>query len=44
MSAQQSFRSRVPQEFLIRQAIPDDVAVIGWHRARMFQDMSLVPD
>jgi GNAT superfamily N-acetyltransferase len=44
MSAQQSFRSRVSQEFLIRQATHDDVAVIGWHRARMFQDMSLVPD
>jgi GNAT superfamily N-acetyltransferase len=34
----------VSQEFLIRQATPDDVAVIGWHRARMFQDMGLVPD
>ena len=32
------------QEFLIRQATPDNVAVIGWHRARMFQDMDLVPD
>ncbi|HKR54322.1 MAG TPA: hypothetical protein VJR93_08240 [Chthoniobacterales bacterium] len=32
------------QEFLIRQATLDDVAVIGWHRARMFQDMGLVPD
>jgi hypothetical protein len=34
----------VSQEFLIRQATLDDVAVIGWHRARMFQDMGLVPD
>lgn len=32
------------QEFAIRQATPDDVAVIGWHRARMFQDMGLLPD
>ena len=32
------------QEFRIRQAKPEDVAVIGWHRARMFQDMGLVPD
>ena len=32
------------QEFPIRQATPDDVAVIGWHRARMFQDIGLVPD
>ena len=32
------------EEFSIRQATPDDVAVIGWHRARMFQDMRLVPD
>lgn len=32
------------QEFLIRQAAPDDVAVIDWHRARMFQDISLVPN
>jgi GNAT superfamily N-acetyltransferase len=34
----------VSPEFLIRQATPDDVGVIGWHRARMFQDMGLVPD
>lgn len=32
------------QEFHIRQATPDDAAIIGWHRARMFQDMGLVPD
>ena len=32
------------QEFRIRLATPDDVAMIGWHRARMFQDMGLVPD
>jgi GNAT superfamily N-acetyltransferase len=34
----------VSQEFRIRQATPEDAAVIGWHRARMFQDMGLVPD
>jgi hypothetical protein len=34
----------VTQEFRIRQATPDDAAIIGWHRARMFQDMGLVPD
>jgi len=34
----------VSEEFHIRQATPDDAAVIGWHRARMFQDMGLVPD
>jgi GNAT superfamily N-acetyltransferase len=34
----------VSQEFRIRQAKPEDVAEIGWHRARMFQDMGLVPD
>ena len=34
----------VSQEFHLRQATPDDAAVIGWHRARMFQDMGLVPD
>ena len=32
------------QEFHIRRATPEDAAVIGWHRARMFQDMGLVPD
>ncbi len=32
------------QEFHTRQATPCDAAVIGWHRARMFQDMGLVPD
>ena len=32
------------REFRIRPATPEDVAVIGWHRARMFQDMGLVPD
>jgi GNAT superfamily N-acetyltransferase len=36
--------AQVSQEFRIRQATPDDVAMIGWHRARMFQDMGLVPD
>jgi len=34
----------VSQEFHIRQATPEDAAVIGWHRARMFQDMGLVPE
>ena len=34
----------VSQKFHIRQATPDDAAIIGWHRARMFQDMGLVPD
>jgi GNAT superfamily N-acetyltransferase len=34
----------VSHEFHIRQATRDDAAVIGWHRARMFQDMGLVPD
>jgi GNAT superfamily N-acetyltransferase len=36
--------SFVSQEFQIRQANPDDASIIGWHRARMFQDMGLVPD
>jgi GNAT superfamily N-acetyltransferase len=31
-------------EFRIRFATVEDAAVIGWHRARMFQDMGLVPD
>ena len=31
-------------EFPIRFATVKDAAVIGWHRARMFQDMGLVPD
>jgi GNAT superfamily N-acetyltransferase len=30
--------------FQIRQATVADAEVIGWHRARMFQDMDLVPD
>jgi GNAT superfamily N-acetyltransferase len=30
--------------FHIRFATVDDAAIIGWHRARMFQDMGLVPD
>ena len=34
----------VLQEFRIRQDTPEDAAVIGCHRARMFQDMGLVPD
>ena len=32
------------QEFQIRQANPNDASIIGWHRARMFQDMGLVPN
>jgi GNAT superfamily N-acetyltransferase len=28
--------------FLIRRAQPEDIPVIAWHRARMFQDMGLV--
>jgi GNAT superfamily N-acetyltransferase len=38
------FFAFVSQEFHIRQATPEDASVIGWHRARMFQDMGLVPD
>jgi GNAT superfamily N-acetyltransferase len=34
----------VLREFQIRQANPDDASIIGWHRARMFQDMGLVPN
>jgi GNAT superfamily N-acetyltransferase len=34
----------VSQEFQIRQANPDDASIIGWHRARMFQDMGLGPN
>jgi len=36
--------SFVSQEFQIRQADADDASIIGWHRARMFQDMGLVPN
>ena len=36
--------SLVSQEFHIRQATPEDASIIGCHRARMFQDMGLVPD
>jgi GNAT superfamily N-acetyltransferase len=32
------------EQFHIRFATTDDAGVIGWHRARMFQDMGLVPD
>jgi hypothetical protein len=28
----------------IRRTIPADAEVIAWHRARMFQDMGMVPD
>ena len=38
------FFAFVSQEFHIRQATPEDASIIGWHRARMFQDMGLVPD
>ena len=31
-------------EFQVRRATPDDIEVISWHRARMFQDMDLIPD
>src|ERR1043166_3522569 len=31
-------------EFQVRFAIPDDAEVIGYHRARMFQDMGQIPD
>jgi GNAT superfamily N-acetyltransferase len=31
-------------KFHIRLATPDDAGTIGWHRARMFQDMGMVPD
>ena len=30
-------------EFVIRRALPEDAAVVAWHRARMFQDMGDVP-
>lgn len=33
----------MPQHFDIRLATVADTAVIGWHRARMFQDMGQVP-
>jgi GNAT superfamily N-acetyltransferase len=39
----QSFAT-MPEQFHIRFATVDDAAIIGWHRARMFQDMGLVPD
>jgi GNAT superfamily N-acetyltransferase len=32
------------EQFYIRFATTDDVGIIGWHRARMFQDMGLVPE
>jgi GNAT superfamily N-acetyltransferase len=34
----------VNSEPQIRLATPDDVEVISWHRARMFQDMGELPD
>jgi GNAT superfamily N-acetyltransferase len=34
----------VNSESQIRFATPDDVEVISWHRARMFQDMGQLPD
>ena len=30
-------------QFHVRLATPDDADIIGWHRARMFQDMGDVP-
>lgn len=36
--------SLVSSQFRIRHAIPEDATVIGWQRARMFQDMGLVLD
>jgi ribosomal protein S18 acetylase RimI-like enzyme len=41
MSDESSSRSSPIQ---IRRATIADAEVIGWHRARMFQDMSLVPE
>lgn len=32
------------EQFQIRHATPEDADIIGWHRARMFQDMGQVPD
>jgi GNAT superfamily N-acetyltransferase len=32
------------EQFHIRLATPADADIIGWHRARMFQDMGDVPD
>ena len=34
----------MPKRFDIRLATIADAAVIGWHRARMFQNMGLVPE
>ena len=31
-------------DFIIRRARAEDAAIIGWHRARMFQDMADVPN
>ena len=33
----------MPHEFHVRLATPADADIIGWHRARMFQDMGDVP-
>ncbi len=33
----------MPSQFHVRLAIPADADIIGWHRARMFQDMGDVP-
>jgi len=41
---QESRKDEKPKTgFVIRSAFPSDAAVIGWHRARMFQDMGEVP-
>jgi GNAT superfamily N-acetyltransferase len=34
----------VNSELQIRPVTPDDIEVISWHRARMFQDMRQLPD
>jgi GNAT superfamily N-acetyltransferase len=34
----------VAARFQVREATPDDAAVIAWHRARMFQDMGQLPE
>jgi GNAT superfamily N-acetyltransferase len=41
---QQQKLCAMPERFDIRLAAVFDAAVIGWHRARMFQDMGLVPE
>ncbi len=38
------FPSGAEQRFQIRHTTPDHAEIIGRHRARMFQDMGMVPD